>query len=226
MKVLLTGRWGYIGKHVEAELRKRGHEITHENNCDAVIHLAWKGLPNYVSSIHYENVWHQVQRLRLLANSGIANITVAGTCLEGVENPPQYAKAKLAIYEEVKELDGLKWCRLFNVWGGEGEREERLVPQLRRAMARGDEKFHVIDGQRHFTRVTTVAFWLVRIAEQSQVTGVIDCCDKLRSVEDFCTEFKRTSPIQIVKDYPMPPYEPQIFQGNPEKLLSIPMPVP
>jgi hypothetical protein len=84
----------------------------------------------------------------------------------------------------------------------------------------------VIDGMRHFTRVTTVAFWLVRIAEQSQVTGVIDCCDTLRSVEDFCVELKRTSPIRIVKDYPIPAYEQRIFQGDPTKLLSIPMPVP
>lgn len=215
MKFLVTGRAGYIGRHVCAELLKRGHEET-DVNYEAVIHLAWRGLPNYQSPIHYENVYHQVERLRAIVASGVTNITVAGTCLEAVPHPPHYAKAKLAILEELQKLPcALKWVRLFNVWGGEGERSERLIPQLKRAMELGLPKFSVIDGWRDFMRVETAAFHLVEIAQQITTTGIINCCSgNPRSVADFCEEYRQTHPIKIVKDYPIPPYEPQVMAGN------------
>lgn len=220
MKFCVTGKRGYIGRHVCAELLKRGHEET-DVDFEAVIHLAWRGLPHYTSTVHYENVYHQVERLRAIVASGVTNITVAGTCLEAVPKPPHYAKAKLAILEELQKLPcALKWVRLFNVWGGEGERPERLVPQLRRAIAMGLPKFSVIDGERQFMRVETTAWYLVQIAEQVAVTDIIDCCsDEPRAVADFCAEYKQMSPIEIVKDYPRPPYEPRVMSGSSAKLL-------
>lgn len=223
MKILCTGKNGYVGRHVVAEILRQGHEIN-DKEYDAVIDLAWHGLPNYSSVRHYENVCQSIDRLKWIVKEGVTNVTVAGTCLESVDKPPHYAKAKLAVLEEVEKLPCcLKWVRLFHIWGGDGERPERLVPQLMRAIEAKEPKFSVIDGERDFMRVTTAARYLVKAALQTEVTGIIDCCTGASlEVATFCERLKHTSPIEIVRDYPMPDYEPRVIVGNPTKLRSLP----
>lgn len=223
MRFHVTGSRGYIGKTVVAELLRRGHEVM-DSGFEAVIHLGWSGLPNYESTRHYENVWPQVEQVRRWIFDGITNITVAGTCLEAVPNPPPYAKAKLALLVAAQALPMyLKWVRLHYVYGGVGERPERLVPQFQRAVRLNQPTFSVIDGEREFMHVETVARHLINIALQTEVTGVIDCCTGAPTpVADFLETLKRDPAMQILKDYPMASYEPRVIAGDPTKLNSIP----
>lgn len=50
---------------------------------DAVIHLAWEGLPNYKSAFHLEdNLPRHYIFLRNLVLHGLKDLTVTGTCFE------------------------------------------------------------------------------------------------------------------------------------------------
>lgn len=53
--------------------------------ADAVIHLAWPGLPNYKSLFHYEvSLPADYQFLKSLIRDGYSRVLVTGTCLEEV----------------------------------------------------------------------------------------------------------------------------------------------
>jgi len=63
VKIFITGSTGFIGKHLVKNLKARGHELflldkdladikewineVKNFNPDAVIHLAWQGIPDY-----------------------------------------------------------------------------------------------------------------------------------------------------------------------------------
>lgn len=110
LKVAVTGATGYVGRHVVAELERRGIAPTivtrsataargqtvvldikadgHDaferlGRPDVVIHLAWDGLPNYKSSYHVDTeLPAQLRFLEHLVRDGLQNLLVAGTCLE------------------------------------------------------------------------------------------------------------------------------------------------
>ena len=55
---------------------------------EAVIHLAWPGLPNYKSLFHFEkNLPADYRFLKALVEGGASHLLIAGTCLEyGMQN--------------------------------------------------------------------------------------------------------------------------------------------
>lgn len=220
MRAFVTGRDGFIGKHVMRELARRRIEVLNDVDQagpdDAVIHLAWRGLPNYESTAHYENIQLQSDLFARLRRHGVRNIVVPGTCLETVPNPPHYALAKMALHDTWREHFDLKWIRLWYVWG-HGQRPTGLVPSLFRAMAEGKETFSVVDGERDFVRVQWVAFSLVNAAiDRSVESAVYDCCSGVAlPVEVFCGRIAGNYGIKIVKDYPAASYEPYSFHGTP-----------
>ena len=57
---------------------------------DALIHLAWAGLPNYKSLHHFEEeLPAQYRFLKDLVGSGLKNLVVTGTCFEyGMQSGP------------------------------------------------------------------------------------------------------------------------------------------
>jgi dTDP-6-deoxy-L-talose 4-dehydrogenase (NAD+) len=217
MKVHVTGSRGFIGRHVMRELVRRGIEtLDHPDQCtpdDAVIHLGWRGLPNFESTAHYENLHLQSDLFGRLRRRGVRNLTIPGTCLETVPNPPHYAKAKLALYDDVREHFDLKWIRLWYVWG-QGQRPTGLVPSLFRAIANGKETFSVVDGERDFVHVRQAAFELVDATLESD-SIIKDCSSgSALAVDRFCREISGEYGIEIVRDYPAPAYEPFSFHGT------------
>ena len=106
---------------------------------DALIHLAWDGLPNYKSLHHFETeLPRQYHFLKSMIEAGLPSLLVTGTCFEyGMQpgllsediparpnNPYGYAKDALR-----KQLEFLKSIRHFNLtwaqlayireWGGQ-----------------------------------------------------------------------------------------------------------
>jgi len=118
VKVTLSGASGFVGRHVRAELMRRGVDTTlllHQpsggcgldevvfdhrqdpdglyQRCgrpDVLLHLAWGGLPNYDSLHHFEQERPAHYRLiQALVRAGLPHVVVTGTCAEyGLQSGP------------------------------------------------------------------------------------------------------------------------------------------
>jgi dTDP-6-deoxy-L-talose 4-dehydrogenase (NAD+) len=211
---------------------------------DLMIHLAWEGLPNYNAEFHYaENLPRHLLFLRNMIQGGLRDLTVAGTCLEyGMQegclseemnclpsNP--YARAKHELLLALTPLAekyavSFKWARLFYMYG-KGQNPKSLTSQLDAALERGEEAFNMSGGEqeRDFLPVETMAAYIVELAIQNRITGVINCCSgKPVRVLDFVEHYlaKRGARIKLNTGYyPYPDYEPMFFWGDNKKIKSI-----
>lgn len=211
---------------------------------DALIHLAWPGLPNYRESFHLEtNLVNDYAFLKNLIVHGLGDVTVAGTCFEygmregcldeddeaSPTNPYGEAKDTLRRYLEelCKEHDfHLKWVRLFYMYG-DGQSPNSLIPQLIAAAGRGDATFDMSPGdqQRDFLPIGKMAGNICAIALQDKVTGIINCCSgRPVEVKDFVTDYCREQGLDMKLNlgvYPYSDLEPFSFWGSTKKLSRI-----
>jgi nucleoside-diphosphate-sugar epimerase len=211
---------------------------------DLMIHLAWEGLPNYKSSFHVEeNLPFQKNFLANLVKNGLSDLTVTGTCLEyGMQegrlkedmpalpsNAYAIAKNELRKFLETFQQEysfSLKWVRLFYLYG-KGQNPNSLVSQLDEAIARGDKVFNMSGGEqvRDYLPVERVAEYLVKIALQDKVNGIINCCSgEPVSVKEFVKKYlnKINKDVSLnLGHYPYTDYEPMQFWGDNNKLKSI-----
>lgn len=211
---------------------------------DLLIHLAWKGLPNYKNEFHItEHLPIQSQFLKNILDNGLTNLAVTGTCFEyGMKegclseemecdptNAYAIAKNELRKYLENYKLEkefNFKWIRLFYIYG-EGQNPNSLFSQLENAILKGDKFFNMSGGEqvRDYLPVELVAKYLVEISLQNKITGIINCCSgepvKINDlVEKFVNE--RKAEIRLNKGfYPYPDYEPMAFWGDNSKLKKI-----
>jgi len=211
---------------------------------DAVIHLAWQGLPNYKASFHLDqNLFPQFLFLKNLIVNGLKSLTVTGTCFEyGMQsgclsedmpaipaNPYALAKDSLRRFLGVLNAEhafSLKWVRLFYMYGN-GQSTGSLIPLLDKAIEQGDPVFNMSGGEqlRDYLPSQKVAEFVSRIAIQTAVEGVINCCSGQpisvrRLVENHIQQ--RGASIQLnMGYYPYPDYEPMAFWGDNRKLQTI-----
>jgi len=208
---------------------------------DTLIHLAWTGLPNYNSLHHFEEeLPSQYRFLKGLIESGLKNLVVAGTCFEyGMQsgpldedietrprNPYGFAKdtlrCQLEYLQQVQPFN-LTWARLFYLYG-EGQAENSLLPQLKRAVERGEKVFNMSGGEqlRDYLPVAEVGKYLVALAITAQDNGVVNICSgKPISVRKLVEGWTKENGWSIDLNfgyYPYPNYEPMAFWGNRNKL--------
>lgn len=208
---------------------------------DALIHLAWEGLPDYKHLFHFEdNLPRHYRFLKNMVVHGLNDLTVAGTCQEygmregalreDMDTLPgtPYALAKDTLRKFLVELSSvhpftLKWPRLFYMYG-EGQNARSLFSQLRGAIDAGDATFPMSGGEqvRDYLPVTDMAARLCRIALQTDVTGVINCCSGRPVVLKDLVQTYAAGRIQLnLGVYPYPDYEPMRFWGDTDKLNTI-----
>ncbi len=217
---------------------------TYFGQPDALIHLAWQGLPNYKSSFHIDqNLFPQYLFLKNLIVNGLPEVTVAGTCFEyGMQsgclsedattypaNPYALAKDSLRRFLQTLQTEHpfmLKWVRLFYMYGP-GQSPNSILPLLERAVAAGEPVFNMSGGEqlRDYLPVETVATYLCRIAEQQQITGIVNCCSGQpisvrRLVEEQLQRLNARIALNL-GHYPYPDYEPMAFWGDTQKLKTI-----
>lgn len=211
---------------------------------DAVIHLAWQGLPNYKSTFHLDqNLFPHFLFLKNLVVNGLKDLTVTGTCFEyGMQsgplseemptvpaNPYALAKDSLRRFLEVLKAEhdfSLKWTRLFYMYG-KGQSANSLIPLLDQAIDRGDSVFNMSGGEqlRDYLPISRVAEYICRIALQFKAVGIINCCSGTptsvrRLVEEHIK--KRGASIELNTGYySYPNYEPMAFWGDNQKLKII-----
>lgn len=211
---------------------------------DRIIHIAWKDSNLHESLVHFEsNLLTHYAFLKTLIDGGITDFTVTGTSLEYgyqsgclgesiVADPVvPYALAKytlLKLLQQVQKKNSfhLKWVRFFNVHGTR-QHTNSLLYQLDQAITDKQPVFNMSGGEqvRDFLPVEKAAEYLVKIADQNNYTGIINCCSgvpvKLRDfVEDYFRSRNHTIRLNTGY-YPYKDYEPMVFYGNNEKLLNI-----
>jgi len=205
-------------------------------NPDVLIHLAWDGLPNYRSLHHFESeLPAQYLFLKMMVEQGLKTLVVPGTCFEyGMQSGPlstdletrpnnPYGFAKDTLRKQLQYLQSfhdfnLNWARLFYMYG-EHQAETSLLPQLKKAVERGEKKFRMSGGEqlRDYLPVTEVARQITKIATQQKNIGVVNICSsKPQSVRVLVESWVKENNWDIELElgyYPYPDYEPMAFWG-------------
>ena len=209
---------------------------------DALIHLAWQGLPDYKGFFHLsESLPTHVAFLQDALSVGVKHLAVAGTCLEyGLqcgalsEDAPTfpvtpYGLAKDTLRKSLELLKAsapfrLQWIRLFYMYGS-GQNPKSVLAQLDLAIDRGDEAFDMSAGDqlRDYLPVESVAENIaLAITYSDHCQGVVNCCSgKPISILDLVLQHRaaRGSKIRLNRGhFPYPDYEPMAFWGIPAKL--------
>jgi len=204
---------------------------------DVLIHLAWGGLPDYKSLHHFEiELPAHYEFLGNMIRAGLKNLVVAGTCFEfGNQSGPlgedtetrpdnPYGFAKDALRRQLQFLQkiesfNLTWARFFYLYG-EGQGENSLLSQLKRAVERGDKEFNMSGGEqlRDYLPVTEAVWHLVSLAVMQRDIGIVNICSgrptSVRSLVEGWIE-KYDWPITLnLGHYPYSDYEPMAFWGK------------
>jgi nucleoside-diphosphate-sugar epimerase len=211
---------------------------------DALIHLAWRGLPNYDQLFHFEhNLFADYHFLKSLIDGGVRQLLVAGTCAEygmrsgclSEEMPTSpgtpYALAKDTLRKFLEELIrnkavAFQWARLFYMYGP-GQNPKSMLSQLDRALDRKESVFNMSGGEqlRDYLPVEGVAARLVALLSCPQHSGVVNVCSGQpisvrRLVEQHVAS--RGAEIRLnLGYYPYPDYEPMAFWGDVRKLSAM-----
>lgn len=208
---------------------------------DIIIHLAWDGLPNYKSSFHVDrNLPANCLFLKNFLDQGVKKMVVTGTCYEyGMQcgclsedratlPVTQYGLAKDTLRKYLEMLIpqynvSFNWVRLFYMYG-DGQNENSLIPQLKKAILSGSTTFNMSGGEqlRDYLCVETVAEYICRIALQREVNGILNCCSGKpisirRFVEYIISEMNSDISLNLGY-YPYPNYEPLAFWGDDSRL--------
>ena len=209
---------------------------------DLLIHLAWEGLPNYKDLFHLEeNLFSNYRFLKNMLNHGLKNLVVTGTCFEyGMQsgalsedmetkpdNPYGLAKDTLRKFLEQlqKKIDfEFKWVRPFYMYG-KGQSPDSILSQLDKSLESGDTIFNMSGGEqlRDYLPVEKVAEYIVKIAMQDRINGVINCCSGVPiSIKKLIEKYLEKKSIELnLGYYPYPDYEPMAFWGDDKKLNTI-----
>jgi nucleoside-diphosphate-sugar epimerase len=205
-----------------------------------LIHLAWEHLDNFEDQRHYLDLLpDHLAFLTWCAKNGIADITVAGTCLEYGKNNGEmreetvaapvtaYAIAKDALRRGLEHAAAcipftLKWARIFFVRGDE-HTEKGVFKAVREAGIAGKKAVALSWGEqlRDYLAHTDIGAFLARFCLQDSVDGVVNCCSGTpvsvrRTVEEYTKQWP-----DLHLDFgkvPYRDYEPMAFWGNREKM--------
>lgn len=219
-------------------------EIQTLAQADAIVHLAWGNLPNYVDPVHLEHeLPQQLEFVDRLIGAGARMLVISGTCLEygmrdGVCEESMKTKAHLP-YAQAKDLlrkhleslrerkpFGLAWGRLFYMFG-EGQSSHSLWRQLRDSAASNQATFPMSGGQqvRDFLPVTEAARRLALMALAGMHVGTVNICSGIpRTVEHTVREWIRRNCWRIEPElgrFKYPDYEPFAFWGSTDRWRRI-----
>jgi len=207
---------------------------------DMLIHLAWQGLPNYNESIHDEQLIGHYKFIKNLVENGMKKIVASGTCLEyGLQegclaetmksNPIlPYAIAKTKLCDYIGSLQKqhrfkFNWLRLFYMYG-EGQNTKSILSQLENAIKNKQHTFNMSKGeqQRDYLPIEKVAEYIVKVALQKKIEGIINCCSgKPITIFTLVQEYLNKHHAEIKLNlgcFPYPDYEPFSFYGDTQKL--------
>jgi nucleoside-diphosphate-sugar epimerase len=211
---------------------------------DKLIHLAWKGLPNYGNEYHItENLPNEFNFISNLIKNGLTDLTITGTCfeygnIEGelFENFPTdptnfYALAKdmlrksLTLYQNQYKFN-MKWLRLFYMYGI-GQNSNSIISQLDKALNNDDKIFNMSGGEqiRDYLKVEEMVNFIIKISLLNNVNEIINISSGTpKKLIDFVTEYTNNQGKKIYFNkgyYNYSNFEPMSFWGNNNKLYTL-----
>ncbi|KJZ33827.1 NAD(P)-dependent oxidoreductase [Pseudomonas fluorescens] len=214
------------------------------DGVDALVHLAWPGLPNYQALFHFEhNLMADYRFIKSAVEAGVSQVLVTGTCFEyGLQsgplseqtaaqpsNPYGLAKNTLRVFlqnlQQVQPFT-LQWARLFYLHG-EGQNPNSLLAALDRAIDAGDDSFNMSAGEqlRDYLAIETAAGYLAAILQQRKFDGVINCASgqpiSVRALVEQRLQARGSSIRLNLGHYPYPTHEPMAFWGVTDRLQQL-----
>jgi dTDP-6-deoxy-L-talose 4-dehydrogenase (NAD+) len=274
VRIAVTGASGFIGRHAVRELAARGAEVIaisrHPDPAasdaivpvamdiasvagdayarigrpDALLHLAWGGLPNYGAASHLEiELPRQLAFLGACAAGGLPHLVVAGTCLEyGMQSgcleeslqaapTTAYGKAKDQLHRSLLPIAAsnamrLTWARLFYLFGP-GQAPSSLYAQLQAAVAGHAREFAMSPGDqlRDFLPVEVAVRDMVELALDGRDAGTVNVCSgEARSVESWVRTWLSDWGVEMdlaLGVHRYPDYEPHAFWGSTARLRAL-----
>lgn len=234
--------WGSQVEYISCDLNVEQEEFFQFfQQPDLLIHLAWEGLPNYKDLFHLEeNLFSNYQFLKNMIEHGLKSLVVTGTCLEygmqsgalseDLEAKPDnpYGLAKDTLRKFLEQLQrkndfDFKWIRLFYMYG-KGQNPSSILSKLDKALENGETDFNMSAGEqlRDYLPVEKASEYIVKIAMQDKVKGIINCCSGTpisirKLVEDYLKKKQKSIHLNLGY-YPYPDYEPMAFWGDDKKL--------
>jgi nucleoside-diphosphate-sugar epimerase len=229
---------------IQFDLAGSSNVATEVGKHDALIHLAWPGLPNYKELFHFEeNLPASWRFLKACIDAGVPQVLVTGTCFEygmrdgclaeSLESRPanSYSLAKDTLRKFLERLREkqpfiLQWARLFYMYGP-GQNPASLLAQLDRAIDKGDTVFNMSGGEqlRDYLPVEKVASGLARIAEHSGCDGITNVCSgvpiSVRKLVEQRIESRNARIALNLGHYPYPSHEPMAFWGDAQKFQAL-----
>lgn len=214
------------------------------DGVDALVHLAWPGLPNYQALFHFEhNLMADYRFIKSAVEAGVSQVLVTGTCFEyGLQSGPlseqtaaqpsnPYGLAKNTLRVFLQNLQQaqpftLQWARLFYLHG-EGQNPNSLLAALDRAIDAGDDSFNMSAGDqlRDYLAIETAAGYLAAILQQREFDGVINCASgqpiSVRALVEQRLQARGSSIRLNLGHYPYPTHEPMAFWGVTDRLQQL-----
>ncbi|KPA88663.1 nucleoside-diphosphate-sugar epimerase [Pseudomonas asplenii] len=211
---------------------------------DALVHLAWPGLPNYQALFHFEhNLFADYRFIKRAVEAGVPQVLVTGTCFEyGMQsgplseaampqpsNPYGLAKNTLRLFLEALRQQlpfNLQWVRLFYLYG-EGQNPNSLLASLDRAIDAGAERFDMSAGEqlRDYLPIEVAAGYLARLLEQRDFSGVVNCASgqpiAVRTLVERRLRERGASIALNLGHYGYPSHEPMAFWGVAQRLQQL-----
>ena len=274
MTIAITGAGGFVGTHVARALVAHGEEVvgvvrrmpdhpvadvryvlldlanaTAQSYAalgapDALVHLAWGGLPNYLSLHHFERELPlHYAFLRTMVRAGLPALLVTGTCyeygmvdgelVETLEPRPAnpYAFAKVSLLQQLGFLQSelgfaLTWARLFYMWG-DGQAPTSLYPLLHAAIEGGNARFPMSAGEqlRDYLPIEEVAAVIAALAARRSNDGVVNVSSgtpiSIRALVERWIAENGAAIVPELGCYPYPTYEPMAFWGSSAKRRAL-----
>ncbi len=211
---------------------------------DALLHLAWGGLPNYNSLHHIDKeLPAHYKFISDMVHCGVRTVMVAGTCFEygmqqgcldeSLSSQPNnaYGFAKDSLRKQLEFLQqevffNLIWPRFFYMYGP-GQGKLSLYTLLMQAIKNQEKVFNMSGGEqlRDFSHVTEIARCLIDLLSLDKNIGIVNVCSgQPISVRRFAENIAEINHAKIDFNfgyYPYPTYEPMAFWGNNKKLLAL-----
>jgi len=223
--------------------KEKGSIFEKVGKPDVMIHLAWKDGFMHNSSAHMDFLSRHYDFIMSMVNAGLKQVIVMGSMhevgyFEGKisEDTPTNPRSLYGISKDslrralTLTLENtetvLQWVRAFYILGDDANNSS-IFTKLIDAEKKGKEKFPFTTGlnQYDFIDVDALAFQISKIAMQTSVDGVINCCSgKPQRLKDVVEDFIKSNGYKIKLDYgvfPDRPYDSPFIYGDAKKINEI-----
>ncbi len=213
------------------------------DNPDVMIHMAWKDGFKHNSSAHMDFLSSHYDFVMSMVNQGLKQVIVMGSMhevgyFEGEidEDTPTNPRSLYGVSKDslrraltlsMSETDSvLQWVRAYYILGDDSKNAS-VFTKLIEAEIAGKAKFPFTTGlnQFDFIDVDDLGYQIAKVAMQSKIAGVINCCSgKPQSLGSVVEQFIEKNNFKIKLEYgvfPDRPYDSPLVYGNADKINKI-----